>query len=165
MKMGVDQARNDGASQEIDHARLRTGKLSDVRRASNSEDFAVANSESLLNRGALVNSQDLSIHEDDIGGLGPGRSRQDESNSHKRDQRSHSHQLLRRSQERAQLRIHLVRHVLLQVVAAGQTLAGHFRGALLPEAKSTTRFALWLGLKLSETAHCRARRQCGCVPK
>ena len=84
MGMVVDQARDDGAPAEVDHAGLRTLELVDIGTGADRDDAPAADRQRLGDREAVVDRHDLAVDENGVSVLRPrgqrrsGQQRSDE---------------------------------------------------------------------------------------
>ena len=69
MGVVVDQARNDGAAGEIDHARRGALERLDLGRGPDLDDALTADGERLRDGEAVVDRDDLAVHQDEVGRL------------------------------------------------------------------------------------------------
>jgi hypothetical protein len=76
MEVRIDQAGNDRAAAQIDHARGRTGELANLGRRPDRRDAPITDRDRFLNRRAQVESDDLAVDQDRVWSLRPHRARE-----------------------------------------------------------------------------------------
>jgi hypothetical protein len=68
VRVVVDQAGDDGLAGEIDAARVGPGETIDVRGAADGDDAIASDGDRLRDREAVVDGDDLTVGENDVGG-------------------------------------------------------------------------------------------------